>query len=654
MLTSIFIISRTKNETTFCKVTSRGWKQEVGMPLHIARALRRSHFSFLLCLIAVSACGDREIQPSVTSSSAPVVRRVAGVGEYVGLSGASISPDGRYLVHTDWTTGDLAVRDLLTGESRRITNKGPFAQSVEFAEFFMRFSRDGRQLAYIWDRNGYELHVTDLETGGPSRFVYSNPPGQEEVLVYDWSDDGAYLAAVVPRSADGRQLRIALINASDGSVRGLMDLDGAAPPGIREMRGTRMSFSPDSRFLAYDLPAAGSQNRDVFVSGLEGDEEWIAVQHTADDRLLDWTPDGTALLFWSDREGSPGVWLQPLENGKPSGPAERVTDQERTRPLGFASDGTYYVAVGEAGRDEIFLASLNLELGVLSGTTAAAAQAPGPRRAPEWSPDGNFLAYLEQGTIVIRSLESGDERRLVPAALTQIFTVGTGERYLRWSPDGRHLLVPQNRTLFRIDVSSGEAAPFVGTNQVTDRRSRYGRWSPDGKAVFYTRLPGGNDGTAEIVRMDLETENKEVLHRAPLPGDYYDSLELSPDGRWLAFSGVAAVPPPEYEATTLNVIPASGGPAQLLLQISGQEWMKVVGWAPNSGDILFTRGDKLGGDASTTLWRISVRGGEPRSIDAGVPVLHAVRFHPDGRRVAFDAGRRGSEILALEGFLPRP
>jgi tricorn protease-like protein len=129
--------------------------------------------------------------------------------------------------------------------------------------------------------------------------------------------------------------------------------------------------------------------------------------------------------------------------------------------------------------------------------------------------------------------------------------------------------------------------------------------------------------------MDLDMEKKEVLHRAPFPGDYYESLEVSPDGLWLAFSGVAAAPPPEYEATTLTVIPASGGPARVLLQISGQEWMKVVGWAPDSLDLLFTRGDKLGGEASTTLWRISVRGGEPRSIEVGVLVLHAVRFHPE-------------------------
>lgn len=623
------------------------------MPDRIACALKTRQAVLCACVIALSACGGREIQPFAANSSASVVRRIASVGEFVGLSGASISPDGRHLVHTDWTTGDLAVHDLVTGESRRITNNGPLTRSVAFAEFFMRFSRDGRRLAYIWDRNGYELHVADVAPGGRSRFVYRNPPGHGEVLLYDWSDDGEYVAAVVPRSVDDRQLRIVLIRASDGSVRALTDVDGSPAPGVHEMRGARMSFSPDSRFLAYDLPPVGSHNGDIFVVSLEGGEKSTAVRYPARDRLFDWTPNGAGLLYWSDRDGSPGVWLQPMQNGRPSGSAERLTDlRESARPLGFANDGTYFVAEGQAREHEVFVASFDLEQDLLSARSAPAAQTPGPRSAPEWSPDGKFLAYLERGAIVIRSLDYGGERQLRPGVLTSIFTVGTGEAYLRWSPDGRYLLVPQNRTLFRIDVSSGDAAPFVGTDQVTDRRSRYGRWSPDGKAVFYTRQRGTNDAFAEIVRMNLSTQAKDVLHRATLPGDHYSSLEVSPDGRWLAFSGVTAAPAPEYEATTLAVISASGGTPRLLLQISGREWMKVVGWAPNSQEVFFTRGDKIGADTSTALWRIAASGGEPRGIEAGVPVLHAVRFHPDRKRVAFDAGRRGAEIRALT-FPPR-
>ena len=45
------------------------------------------------------------------------------------------SPDGRYLSFVDWETGDLAVRDLKTGKNRRLTNKGSWSESTEYAYF---------------------------------------------------------------------------------------------------------------------------------------------------------------------------------------------------------------------------------------------------------------------------------------------------------------------------------------------------------------------------------------------------------------------------------------------------------------------------------------------------------------------------------------
>ena len=44
------------------------------------------------------------------------------------------SPDGRYLSYVDWGAGDLAVLDLATGAHRRLTNKGTWDKSREFAE----------------------------------------------------------------------------------------------------------------------------------------------------------------------------------------------------------------------------------------------------------------------------------------------------------------------------------------------------------------------------------------------------------------------------------------------------------------------------------------------------------------------------------------
>jgi len=575
------------------------------------------------------------------------VRRVLTAGDYMGLSGSSVSADGRYLTFIDWTTGDLAVHDLVTGENRRVTNKGPMSKVMEFAEFFMQFSRDGKQLAYIWDRNGYELRVINLD-GSASRLVYRNE--EAEVLAFDWSPDGKYIAALVPKASGTGTNQIALIRATDGSMQRLKDLSGPAPTDLihmRLMRLMRMSFSPDGRFLAYDFPEnEESEKRDIFVLHMDGSQETTAVAHPASDRLLGWTPDGGALLFASDRAGSPGAWLQPLQDGKPQGAALLVRNDlgEGVQPLGFARTGAFYHATSDAGQ-RVYTASLDLEKGVVTDSPSPAPQILGSNEGPEWSPDGKFLAYIHNGnSIFIRSLETGTERAL--ATMQNIFTVGSGDRYLRWAPDGRQLLVPQTRTLFLVNATTGEATPTV-----TDNRSRYGRWSRDGKAIFYARLLGLNDAAGQIVRLNLETQQKEVLYTSDVPGDTFTSLEPSPDGRWLAFSGYALEKTSGDEETVLMVMPAEGGQPRLLFEVPGSEWVKVVGWTPDAREILFTRDLKLATEPSTTLWRIPLEGGEPRKIELGRNVLNDIRFHPDGRRVVFDSGQRGNEIWVMENFL---
>ncbi len=67
--------------------------------------------------------------PKVTKNLA--VRQIWS-GQGVDASG-SPSPDGRHLTFTDWDTGDLAIRDLNTGEKKRLTNKGSLMTPMAFA-----------------------------------------------------------------------------------------------------------------------------------------------------------------------------------------------------------------------------------------------------------------------------------------------------------------------------------------------------------------------------------------------------------------------------------------------------------------------------------------------------------------------------------------
>ncbi len=583
-----------------------------------------------------------------TESGSQVIARRAGTGsQYMDFFGSSVSKDGQFLAFVDWTTGDLAVRNLLTGKNSRVTDKGPFYKVTEYAESFMRFSDDGKQLAHIWDKNGYELRVINVDGSG-WRIIYRDDPEHGEMLrAYDWSADGKYVAAIVPKpgsSAKDHKLQIALIHVADGFVQELKAWSGTVP------NEQRMSFSPDGRFLAYDFPVNDEpQNNRISVLRISDRKDVSAVTHPANDRLLDWSPDGSAILFTSDRAGSKGVWLQPVDDGAPQGASVLVMHeiQDDIQPLGFTRDGDYYYSTLDADQRRIFTTSLDLEFGLVSDPPIQLPQNSGFNEGPEWSPDGKFLAYIRNGkNIVVRTIETGAEHSFVPETMRGIWTVGGAERYLRWSPDGRQLIAPQDKVLYLVDVKTGKVIPMV-----TGRRSRFGRWSPDGKEIFYVRQTGLNDGKVQIVSMNLETEHQEVLYISKMQAEYVSSLELSPDGLWLAFSDQVLAQSSDDVETVLTVMPAQGGQPRLLLRTPGSEIVNVVGWTPNAREVLFTRNHKLAANPSTTLWRTGIDGGEPGKIELGFNVLNSIRFHPDGKRVAFDSGRRGTQIWVMEDVL---
>jgi Tol biopolymer transport system component len=67
-----------------------------------------------------------------------------------------VSPDGRYLSYVDWVKGgDLAIRDLKTGQTRWLTNKGGWEKSGDFA-LNPRWSPDGKRVAYAWSIGQYQ------------------------------------------------------------------------------------------------------------------------------------------------------------------------------------------------------------------------------------------------------------------------------------------------------------------------------------------------------------------------------------------------------------------------------------------------------------------------------------------------------------------
>lgn len=556
----------------------------------------------------------------------------------------SPSADGRYLTFTDWSSGDLAVHDLKTGQDRRLTRKGSWA-TPSFAEFSV-LSPDGRLVAYAWfgGERIYELRVIGVDGSDP-RILY----GQEDthwVQPIDWSPDGRRILSLLAKES-GDQL--AWISLEDGVVE---------PVGpARDYAEGRIDLSPDGRRVAFDDPQGdGTMKRDILLSDLQRGVERPLVEHPADDRVLGWSPDGHHLLFASDRTGHWGAWAIRVADGGPDGKPEllkagvgQLWPSGKLFPLGFTRNGSFFYAV-LGNLNEVYVADLAPD-GAARAPAKVTQRFEGSNTAPEWSRDGKRLAWLSRReggfTLVIRDLQTGDEREVgVSSRLTRI------AGGIRWSPDGTSFLVwgmarPQEswQGIFSIDAETGDVTQIAAADP--DGLLRHALWSPDGRNVYFERrIP---DRSA-VVSLDLESGTETTVHRG-----HVGKMALSSDGRQLAFTTDSFT---ADRTPLLRVVPTAGGEAREIFRSKESEPFHPetpLAFTPDGRHLVVGTGsleERFQGNAKVRLWRIPVDGGPPVSLGLEMPHLVDLRVHPDGDRIAFEAGVRKPEIWLMENFLP--
>jgi Tol biopolymer transport system component len=547
-----------------------------------------------------------------------------------------VSPDGRYLAFVG-PNGDLAIRDFSTGEVRLLTDDASWiSQWVEDAAI----SPDGEHIAYVWYQDSgehpYELRVVGWDGGSPR--VLFRGESFDWYGTAGWSPDGDQI--LISGLGVDETYRVALVSVADGSPETLKEM------GSSWRWPVEVSFSPDGRYVVYDLPKDRySEERDIFVLTVHGGEEARLIQHPANDFVLGWAPDGEHVLFASDRTGTLGAWMLPVAEGRAAGEPRLIKpDMWRVSPIGFTSDGSFFYGVPMDNR-VVYVASLDPETGaVLAAPTAVGGDNLARNSSPEWSPDGRYLAYLTlegqqagwytgEFKISIRSVETGETRRL---SVPDLDLFGG----FRWFADGHHLLVPgvdrnERDGVFKVDIQTGEAEPLAAFWDI--EIARLIDWSPDAGSVYY-RVWHGEE--TRIAVMDLERGVQRVLSdEHPNP-----PVALSPDGRQLAFAVGGG------GERSLMLMPATGGVSRELHRFQTEKNYNVfdITWSVDGRHLLYVRP----WDGAVELWRVPVVGGEPEKLDLSANRISKIRFHPDGRRIAFEGGRSGAEIWVMEDFLP--
>jgi Tol biopolymer transport system component len=583
-------------------------------------------------------------RPPLPGAGAMTARRV-WVGRDVTVEGQP-SADGRYLSYLD--QNDLAIRDLHTGQIRRLLAKRPEAATTEFAEASVP-SPDGSRIVYQWFNSAdfYELRTIGLTDATP-RVLFSDPGAY--VSPAAWSPDGKQVLAVITRD---NTTQLAWVSTVDRSVRPLRTLDWRYPLGVR--------LSPDGRFIVYDTPTGTEPSqraeRDIVLLHADGSHEVALVRHPAYDTHPIFTPDGTSVLFVSDRSGVNGLWTIRVSDGKPQGSPELVKPSVgNTLPLGFTRAGAFYYAAFAGGSD-VYVAPLDPATGRRAGEpTAIADRFVGANTAPEWSPDGTSLVYLAQRTVgygppreagrmTVRTVATGAER-VVPVALHRMLRP-------RWAPDGERILVSGADDqkgefgFYAVDAGTGAHRRVIPRSEGDKSEAE---WSADGRAIFYHLRDAAG---SHVMRQALDSNVARELYRAAGAAGLA-GLSVSPDGGRLAFRITDA----KSGAAVLVTLPIDGGEPTEIVRLGKGETIPAsilngpIAWTPDGAALLYVKRLTTGDERENELWRVPLDTKRPEPIGLAMKGLREVRIRPDGRAIAVAAGQGQREIWVMENFLP--
>jgi len=568
-----------------------------------------------------------------------VVRRVWSGSDLP--DNGSISLDGRYMAYVDIMYETIKVRDMRTGEIRDLPKVDDRILSGSLS--WPVISPDGEWVVFAvaLQPSAERCDLWIVRTDGTDpRLLYSD----DSVVWIDlksWSLDGESVLAVFYDARQPTSARsIVSVGVEDGAVTTLKNTAD---------RQSRMSYSPDARFIVYDRKVdAESEERDIYVLTTDTLEETALIERPGDDFVLGWAPDGRHILFAGDRSGAMGAWLQEVDGATAIGEPKLVkADFWRATPVGFTSDGAYYFHQRTSVRD-VYRAEIDFGAGnLISGPRPVDRRVAGQNRWPVISPDGRYVAFLsERGipssvgsgsywsntlSITIHSLETGVSRTLNPDVeeFSGVF----------WYTDSRSLAVQTrcsdggrvHRCLFIVDRETGSA-------QLWDQWERQGPGgifaiSPDGKQVFMSQWQGF--GMSTVVR---EMESGEVRVLRTGPGT--DAFALSPDGQYLA----RAEPARDNEPGKILIIPVAGGaPREVLSFEEGADRVSGIDWTPDMQRLVYLYEDGV--------WDVPVAGGSPRNLGLSMDWMRSIRVHPDGRQIIFDAEPYNVDIWVMENLV---
>jgi len=364
-------------------------------------------------------------------------------------------PDGRHLLYSlsgGPQSQGIYVTSLDGKDSRRLINVGN--SIVAFASpGYLLFRREATLMAQAFDPDMLQLSgepfpVAEQVGYDVASFQTFFSVSQTGVLVYSSGSTGKTQLTWIDRA---------------GKEAGLVD---------QPRSFVRPSLSPDGKRLVVDgVDLQG--NRDVWIIELASGNQTRFTFDPGTDIFPIWSPDGSRIVFASDREGPRNLYQKSASG---AGKEELLLKTGlNTFPMDWSADGKFILYIASDPKTKLDTWVLPL---FGDQKPFPFLQTEANERNAKFSPNGRWIAYTsdESGInqIYVQSFpDSGGKR--------QVST--NGGYHLAWRRDGKEFFyIASDKKIMAVDVKTDGPTFEVGTP----------------KALFDVRVPSFNSAQAQF------------------------------------------------------------------------------------------------------------------------------------------------------------
>jgi Tol biopolymer transport system component len=543
----------------------------------------------------------------------------------------AISPDNQTIAFV-WNGGgdhfDIYSKRIGSAELQRLTHDS--LPSIHPA-----WSPDGKQLAFLREA-GAEL--AQSEAGGEAQLIVLDTVTHRERLIrrmqdslgmwgssnplagcqtLSWSPHGDDLILTDPSSEQHKLISISTLTGEEKTI--------SQPGGSDQDCYARLS--PDGRTIAFVRLISHAVGY-LYTVDITGNQLKRLTREVKDLRGVDWTPDGSHLVFASKEHGAYQLRAISAEGGE-------------SIPLPAATASAADPAVSRNGKFVVFVENhenwniwrLPLTSDGL-GTPRRFLASTGQNHSPSFSPDGRTIGFVSDrsGSPEIWLCDSDGQhlRQLTHFGGPWLGTI-------RWSPDGSSIVFDArpkgHAAIYRMAVDQGEPELVEDEPPFEVRRPS---WSRDGRYIYFDTTRGG---APAIWRRDLNTNQNQLV----APAGFMIGIE-SPDGKRLFYQ--------EDEQRRVWVSDPDGGSPKQLAQVSPTP---DLDWAPIGTSIYFASSTPTGGTDILTFDlsndKLKKLGHLSQNFALGTP---SFVISPDGKTLLYAAiDNSSSEIKLRRGTLPR-